>query len=71
MDEVILRYRELPDRIDAMTVRDENADYNIYIDPRLSYDCQQDAISHEMQHIKRDDFANGGDINSCESAVRK
>ena len=27
---MILRYRELPDRIDAMTVRDENADYNIY-----------------------------------------
>ena len=35
-DDIFIRLTELPDRVKAMTVVDENADYNIYINNALS-----------------------------------
>jgi hypothetical protein len=29
--------------------------FNVYINARLSYECQQKTIKHELTHIARDD----------------
>ena len=38
-----------------------NADgsYTIFINTRISYEMQQDALQHELKHIGNDDFEKG------------
>jgi hypothetical protein len=57
-----IRYIDLPCRVNAITVMDDNGFYNIYVNARLDYDTQQKAIKHELTHIRRDDFYN---IDTC------
>ena len=54
-----IRYIALPATVRAMTVRDGDGHYNIYINTQLSAEQQQDALLHEMQHLLRDDFGVG------------
>mgnify|MGYP000845306567 CR=1 FL=1 len=51
-----IRYIDLPYRVKGVTVMDEEGFFNVYINARLSYDCQQKAIKHELTHIARGDF---------------
>ncbi len=51
-----VRYIDLPCSIKGMTVEDNEGFYNVYINARLCYEQQQDAIKHEMEHIRRKDF---------------
>ena len=43
-----IRYIALPATVRAMTVRDGDGHYNIYINTQLSAEQQQDALLHEM-----------------------
>ena len=52
-----VRYVALPLRVHGLTVVDENGFYNIYINCDQSTDVQLDALRHELEHIKRNDFA--------------
>ncbi len=40
----------------AMTILDENGDYNIYVNQDLSPEALENALCHEMLHINRGDF---------------
>lgn len=40
-----------------MTVQDVNGFYNIYINSAQSEDVQRAAYKHELEHLKRGDFA--------------
>ena len=56
MDAVIVRMIDLPYTIKGLTVLDEEGDYNIYLNARLSPDIQAEAFRHEVEHIKNGDF---------------
>ena len=46
----------LPVGIEGITVLDENGDYNVYLNDRLSYDAQAGAFRHEVEHIRQGHF---------------
>lgn len=56
MDDTIVRYVDLPCSVRGVTVLDFDGNYNVYINSRLSYDVQQGALEHELNHIKNNDF---------------
>jgi len=56
MDDVYLRLMSLPHTVHGITVQDEDGDYNIYINARLTHEKQQEAMQHELKHIESNDF---------------
>jgi len=66
MNEIYVRFENLPFTVRGVTVEDENGDYNIYINKNLTKDQQKKVLKHEMTHIERDDFNNFLDIFEVE-----
>jgi hypothetical protein len=62
-----IRYVNLPYTVNGVTVMDEEGFFNVYINSRLSYECQQKAIKHELTHIARDDFFRENKLEEIES----
>lgn len=69
MNETFLRLVEFPDRVRAAVVLDENGDYNIYVNVKLSRDEQLRAYEHERSHIKSDHFRLYIPAAKCEKDV--
>ena len=66
MNEVIVRIRDFPCGTNGVTVMDENGDYNIYINAKLSEIEQQRAYKHELEHINRDHFYSDKEVKVME-----
>ena len=66
MNEIYIRYIDLPFAIKGQTVEDENGDYNIYINVQRSFEVQRKTILHEIRHIKNRDFENDIPIREIE-----
>lgn len=62
MNEKIIRITVLPTQIRAMTTKDNNGDYNIYINSSMAFESQQKAYDHEIEHIKNGDYDHVVDI---------
>ncbi|WP_316607790.1 hypothetical protein [uncultured Ruminococcus sp.] len=54
MEDIIVRIIDLT--VPGVTVLDEDGNYNIYINARLSYEQQQQVYNHEMKHINLGHF---------------
>ena len=70
MDEIICRIIELPPRVNAVTVVDENGDFNVYVNSRLSLEEQQKAYKHECRHIKKCHFHSLKSVEECEEEAK-
>jgi len=66
MDDIIVRYKDMPTEIKGMTILDEDGNFNIYINDRLSHDMRLEVYEHELAHIERDDFYRDADIRDKE-----
>lgn len=66
MDNVIVRLIDLPDTIPAVTALDEEGDYNVYINAKLSFHNSRIALEHEMRHIKKSHFYTDKSVEECE-----
>ena len=51
MNEVIVRYMEMPPTIRGVTAEDADGDYNIYLNSNLPEETQIEALNHELTHI--------------------
>lgn len=56
MDNYIIRLIPLPTRVHGFTIPDENGDYNIYLNDKLSREELNAAYAHEVAHIKKGHF---------------
>jgi len=56
MNEIIVRYMDMPTTVKGVAVKDADGDYNVYINPRLGDVAQVLAYEHELRHINRGDF---------------
>lgn len=65
MDAVIIRLIDLPETVRGFTVKDENDDYNIFINAKLSADMRGIAFRHEVDHIR------SGHFYDCRSVAEK
>jgi len=66
VNEVIVRYENLPHFIKGKVLPDPAGDYNVYINAQLTYEMQQKTIEHELRHIAGNDFDNGKTIEQTE-----
>ena len=66
MDAVIIRMIDLPHGVPGVTVKDEEGDYNIYINARLSADQRVIASQHELEHIQNGDFYSEESVHDIE-----
>lgn len=71
MDEFILRIVDLPPKVNAVTVLDENGDFNVYVNSSLSDDAKKDAFDHETRHIKRKHFFSVKPVEVCEKEAKR
>lgn len=52
--------------VPGVTVLDEDGNYNVYINARLSFEERQKAFAHELRHIKKDHFFDDRPIDEIE-----
>lgn len=70
MDAVIIRKIDLKYAAAGITVMDNNGDYNIYLNDRLSADAQAEALRHEIRHIQQGHFYSMEDITVLEDRAK-
>ncbi len=56
----------LPVAVKGMTVRDEEGDYNVYINPAHAHAENLKAFDHELRHIRNGDLDKEGSIEQME-----
>ena len=66
MGDILTRIIELPATVSAMTVVDENGDYNIYINAALTREAADRALRHEMAHVRGGHFEADKPVAECE-----
>lgn len=71
MDEITCRIIDLPSRVNAVTVVDENGDFNVYVNSKLSYEEQQKAYRHECRHIRKNHFYREKPVWRCEQEASR
>ena len=59
-------YMNLPPKIDAAVMPNEDATFSIFLDPRRDYCHRLKDLEHELNHIRNGDFYNGLPIQSVE-----
>lgn len=70
MDAEIIRIIDLPFTVNGMTVKDENGDYNIYLNARLSLESREIAYVHEVDHIKLGHFYSVESVEDKEKCLK-
>lgn len=71
MDEISCRIIVLPSRVNAVTVVDENGDFNVYVNARLSREEQVAACDHERRHIIKNHFYRRKSVSQCEQEAKQ
>ena len=71
MDDIVCRIIELPLRVNAVTVVDENGDFNVYVNSHLSRNEQKKAYKHECRHIGRQHFHSNKSVKTCEQEANQ
>jgi len=66
VDAIIVRLVDFPESIPAVTRKDSEGDYNIYINAKLSADGRAAAFRHEIDHIRRGHFYQDGPVKEKE-----
>ena len=70
MNDIIVRYVDMPYCFKGYTLPDENGDYNVYINYNYPLETQQSTLYHELNHVDKDDFHSSEDIANIECYVR-
>ncbi len=67
MEDIFVRPLILPPCVRGVTVVDENGDYNVYVNSSLPSDLQEQAVRHELRHIKGGHFYNFDSVRRNEN----
>jgi hypothetical protein len=65
-----VRLIDLPTSVRGLTVLDNEGNYNVYLNSRLSYEMQENTYIHETAHIKNDDFYIQESIAEIENRIK-
>ena len=69
-DDVFIRYIGLPTTVNAVTLPDEDGNYNVYINARLLKEEQELALRHELYHINNGHIYNYTPVADCEDEAK-
>jgi len=65
--DIIVRLIQLPGAIRGFTSPSSDGIYNVYINKDLSPDIRHKVFRHEINHIKRNDFASDKSVEELEA----
>ncbi len=71
MEAIIVRLMDLGYAAEAVTIKDANDDYNVYVNSRLGMDQQKDALGHELEHIALGHFWDERPVMELEKEAEK
>ena len=61
--DIRIRYDDnIPHSIKGYVVREDVWSYDIYINPKISYEEQILTLEHELEHIRNEDFEVGANV---------
>lgn len=67
MDNYMVIYKNLPEKVNAFTMYHAGDDYyTIVLNARQSFECLQRAFKHEIEHIENNDFQKYRNVNEIE-----
>lgn len=55
---IFVRSVPLPEAVRAVTLPNDDGTFDVYINSCLPDECQQKALAHELEHIRKDHFYN-------------
>lgn len=61
------KYIDMPHRIKGLTVCDDQGNYIIILNSRLTQEQQKETYAHELFHIENGDFESGLDCDKVEA----
>lgn len=67
MGNLFCRVVELPRSVNAVTVIDNDGNYNVYVNALLPIEEQREAFNHETRHISRNHFYSSKPVVDCEN----
>ena len=70
MENIITRLISLPYAVEGTTVKDENGDYNMYLNANLPMERIQAAYEHEIIHIEYGHFYDERPVEVKEAEVQ-
>lgn len=62
---------DMPSRVGATAIPNDDGTYTVYVNSRLSIERQRRAYLHEVRHIKNDDFYKDINIDEIEICAHK
>ena len=65
MNDIRVRYLEMPLSVKGFTVREDVNSYDVYINPAFDDVTQRQTLEHELSHINNHDF-DKSDIQDAE-----
>ena len=71
IENVFVRKIHLPMTVRAFTIPDEQGNYNVYINDRLSTEQQYKSLEHEFRHISSGDFEKDEKAAAIEAAAKR
>ena len=69
MKDIIVRLIDMPTTVRGFTARDNNEDYNIYLNSKLAKEILYRTYEHEKKHILREDFDSEESVYKIERDV--
>ncbi len=66
---VFIRSANLPMEIRGFVMPDNEGNYNIYINDKLSEERKEKTIEHELQHIKNQDCYSNEQVSILEKRI--
>ena len=71
MNDIIVRFVDVPVDLKGLIKEDANGDYNIYLNARLAYDQQLETYFHEEAHARLGHLHCDRDIDEIEEEAQK
>ncbi len=65
-----VRLIDFPTSVPGLTVLDNEGNYNVYLNSRLSYEMQENTYIHETAHIEYGDFYIQESITEIENRIK-
>ncbi|MGE4272104.1 MAG: hypothetical protein AB7E31_04440 [Desulfitobacterium sp.] len=66
-----VNFLELPCRIKAVSLKNDDDSYTVILNSKLSAEQQKDSFQHELDHIENDDFCTDSDVDEIEHLAHK
>ena len=69
--DIFVRTIRLPDAIRAVTIPNNDCTFDVYVNDCLPEELQQQALDHELTHIRRNHFYNTDPVQQNEQEAQR